>query len=61
MNDVLRQNLHNKATEQIGMLRYDEIFFFVPALILGGAEDMKYVKKGDAATHQALLFNFHTK
>jgi hypothetical protein len=41
----------------LGTLRHNEVFFFVPALALGGGENIKYVKKGDANVHQHLLFD----
>ena len=53
--DVLRKGLFDQATAKLGSLEHNEAFFFVPALVLGGGEDIKYVKKGDANTHQHLL------
>lgn len=53
--DVLRKSLFDQATEKLGALQHNEAFFFVPALVLGGVEDIKYVNKGDASTHQHLL------
>ena len=39
------------------MLKDDEIFFFAPALILGGGvESLDKVEKGVGAVHQQLLF-----
>ena len=55
MNYNLRKDLFNQAKETIGILESKEIYFFVPALILGGAENIKYIKKGNAVTHQFLL------
>ena len=52
---VLRKSLFDQAVEKLGSLKYNEEFFFVPALVLGGGEDIKYVSKGDAYTHQHLL------
>lgn len=52
---VLRKSLFEQATEKLGSLKHNEAFFFVPALVLGGGEDIKYVNKGDANTHQHLL------
>lgn len=52
---VLRKGLFDQAVEKLGSLKYNEAFFFVPALVLGGGEDIKYVSKGDAYTHQHLL------
>ena len=52
---VLRKSLFDQAVEKLGSLKYNEAFFFVPALVLGGGEDIKHVSKGDAFTHQHLL------
>ena len=54
--NVLRRALFNEATAKLGALAVNECFFFVPALVIGGAEDIKHVKKGDANVHQHLLF-----
>lgn len=53
--DILRKDLFDQATAKLGSLKHNEAFFFVPALVLGGGEDIKYVNKGDASTHQQLL------
>ena len=34
---------------------YKDIFFFTPALVLGGDEDIRYVKKGNGAVHHQVL------
>lgn len=54
--NVLREELYGKSVNELGDLKHNEIFFFVPALVLGGAEDIKFIKKGDANTHQQVLF-----
>ena len=54
--NVLRKDLFALAEEKCGPLKPDEIFFFVPALIVGGAEDIKYIGKGNAAVHHWVLF-----
>lgn len=54
---VLRESLYNEALDTLGPLTHDEIFFFVPALALGGGENIKCIKKGDANVHQQLLFD----
>ena len=54
---ILRKSMYDQATMKLGSLAHNEVFFFVPALVLGGGEDIKYVKKGDANTHQHLLLN----
>jgi len=53
--NVLRKDLFDQATKKLGSLKHNEAFFFVPALVLGGGEDIKYVSKGDASTHQHVL------
>ena len=58
---VLRKSLYDEALKEIGSLNHNEIFFFVPALVLGGAENIKYVKKGDANVHQQVLFEIGNK
>lgn len=58
---ILREKLYNDAINTLGNLQHNEIFFFVPALVLGGAEDIKYVKKGDANVHQQVLFKIGNK
>ena len=56
--DILRRNLFDEAKKKLGVLPLNEIYYFVPALVTGGAEEIKYVNKGDAATHQWLLFEW---
>ena len=53
---VLRKDLFTKAQEKCGKISADEIYYFTPALVTGGAEDIKYVDKGKAAVHQMVLF-----
>ena len=53
--NVLRKILFDQAVATLGTLKHNEAFFFVPALVLGGGEDIKYIKKGDASTHQLVL------
>jgi len=53
--DVLREDLYKTAVEKLGKLAYEEIFFFKPALCLGGGEDIKYVTKGNGAVHHQVL------
>ena len=53
--NVLRKSLFDQAVTTLGTLKHNEAFFFVPALVLGGGENIKYVKKGDASTHQLVL------
>lgn len=59
--NVLRQKLYDEAVKALGKLKHNEIFFFVPALAIGGVEDIKYVKKGDANVHHQILFELGNK
>ena len=55
IKNVLRADLYKQAVKELGKLDYNEIFFFTPALVLGGGEDIKYVKKGNGAVHHQVL------
>lgn len=55
IKNVLRADLYKKAVKELGKLDYKDIFFFTPALVLGGGEDIKYVKKGNGAVHHQIL------
>ncbi|ORX76520.1 hypothetical protein BCR32DRAFT_329328 [Anaeromyces robustus] len=57
--DVLRKSLFLEAKEKYEKLNENEIFFFVPALALGGNEDIKYVNKGDLRVQQNILFQMN--
>jgi hypothetical protein len=52
----LRKSLFDNAVDKCGLLENDDIYFFVPALVAGGAENIKYVDKGKAAVHHQVLF-----
>ena len=54
--NILRRDLFREAAAKCGRLEADEIYYFVPALIIGGAEDIKYINKGKAAVHHQVLF-----
>lgn len=60
-HDILRDDIFADAVQKLGALRHNEIFFFVPALCLGGFEDIKHVGKGDAEVHQVLLLQLGKK
>lgn len=55
IKNILRKDLYSKAIEKYGLLKENDIFFFVPALVLGGGEDIKYVQTGKAAVHHQVL------
>lgn len=55
MKNVLRVDLYKQAVKKLGKLDYKDIFFFAPALVLGGEENIKYIKKGNGAVHHQVL------
>ena len=61
IKNVLRDNLYKKAIKKLGRLNNKDIFFFVPALILGGKEDIKYIDKGNGIIQQQILFELGSK
>ena len=58
---VLRADLYKQAVKKFGRLGYQDIFFFTPALVLGGGEDIKYIEKGNGAVHQMVLLAIGNK
>ena len=54
---LLDKTLFGHALEKCGPLADSEVFFFVPALVLGGSESVASVGKGGAVVHQRLLFD----
>ena len=61
IKNVLRDTLYKKAIKKLGKLNDKDIFFFVPALILGGKEDIKYIDKGNGIIQQQILFELGSK
>ena len=61
IKNVLRDNLYKKAIKKFGRLNNNDIFFFVPALVLGGKEDIKYIDKGNVFIQQQILFEIGNK
>lgn len=53
--EVFRRGLFDRAREKCGSLGASEIYFFAPALVLGGSEDIQCVAKGEADVHHDLL------
>ena len=43
------------SKNELGKLDYKDIFFFTPALVLGGGENIKYINKGNGAVHHQVL------
>ncbi|HEX7715341.1 MAG TPA: T6SS immunity protein Tdi1 domain-containing protein [Bacillota bacterium] len=56
IEEVLRQELFRKALEKYGPLKDDEIYSFVPALVMGGAAEVEFIKKANALVHLDILF-----
>ena len=54
-NEILRKELFEQAYAAKGKLQETQIYFFVPALVLGGKESVELIDKGDANMHQNLL------
>jgi len=53
---VLREELFKEAAKEKGKITFEEIYFFVPALSVGGGENIKYIDKGNGKVQQSLLF-----
>lgn len=53
---ILKKELFDEAQKRLGGLSKDEIYFFAPALVLGGGHNINYVEKGTADVHHQLLF-----
>lgn len=56
MEEILKEDLFVEATQTKGALKSNEIFCFVPALILGGSEEVENLDKAEADVHQLVLF-----
>jgi len=52
---MMRAELFQEAVQKFGKPEPNEIFFFAPALAMGGGESIEFVQKGDAFTHYAML------
>lgn len=52
----LRESVFKKAIAAKGNLTQQEVFTFTPILALGGAEELKYLQKGNAQVYQDLVF-----
>lgn len=57
--DDLRTELHQAALREFGPLGEEEMFTFVPALVLGGAPDVDHVEKVRMAQQVAMLAALH--
>lgn len=54
--NILRKDIYKDLQKNIGNIKDDEIYFYVPALMLGGSPNIKKMKKGDAKIHHNILF-----
>ena len=61
IKNVLRDNLYKKSIKKLGRLNDKDIFFFVPALVLGGREDIKCIDNGNGIIQQRILFEIGSK
>ena len=55
IKNILRSDLYKQAVKKLGKPGNKDIFFFTPALVLGGGENIKYIEKGNGAIHQQVL------
>ncbi|WP_424949264.1 GAD-like domain-containing protein [Deinococcus sp.] len=54
---LLGAPLQRQAAQKLGPLAEDESYFFVPALALGGARELRFVQKGNALVHLTFLLD----
>ena len=52
----LREKLFNKAMEKEKPLANNEIFTFAPIFAMGGQEEVKYLKRGNAQVYLDIIF-----
>lgn len=52
----LREKLFNKAMKKENLLATNEIFTFTPIFALGGSDDIKFLKRGNAQVYQDIVF-----
>jgi hypothetical protein len=53
--EVTNLNLFKEAEQRFGALKPNEMFYFTPALRLGGVEKLEHISKGNALVHLDLL------
>lgn len=56
IKEVLRAELFKASLKKEGKLAQNEIFFFAPALALGGTEGIESVQKGNCQVQLTILF-----
>lgn len=52
----LREDLFKAAIKEQGSLQKHEVFTFTPVLAMGGGQETKYLKKGNAQVYQDIVF-----
>lgn len=55
MQFELQKELFTQAVDVHGALKSGEMYYFVPALPLGGAESIDYIQKGNSIVHLSFL------
>lgn len=55
-SNILRKELFDQAYAAKGVLKQNDIYFFVPAIIIGGKESVESIDNGNANVHQRILF-----
>lgn len=56
--NILKKDLYDDLQKNIGKITDDEIYFYVPALVAGGSNEIKNMNKGNAKIHHNILFQF---
>lgn len=54
-NKNFKKKLFKQAYDAKGKITASQIYYFVPALALGGKESVDFIDKGDSNVHQSLL------
>ena len=61
MCETLRSDLFNESRSSLGELDKNEIFYFVPALTMGGKISNSNIEKGNAQVHLHILYQMGIK
>jgi hypothetical protein len=59
LDEVLRHELFRQALPSLGPVARDEMYTFVPALVLGGAEELQHVKRVKMREQLLILSQAH--
>jgi len=52
---LLKKQLFEQGLSKLGLLKPDDIYYFQPALFLGGSPEPEYLSKGIGSVHQMVL------